>query len=162
MKRFFLYTILFISIFIITGCDFDNTTYKSNGLKITLPKGLKKSDFDGMTLYMEKDDMYVSGSFISYDDLMKLDITKDSNIENYIDNIISNNEISTTIKKSKTNNSNSFYYGTYDDTEYEYYNIISFFKTDKGYWIVTLSCPKNYKYDYKNRFLDYIKTIEFY
>ena len=39
-KKLFLYTILFISLFIVTGCDLENKVYKNNGLKITIPKDI--------------------------------------------------------------------------------------------------------------------------
>ena len=161
-KKLFLYTILFIFLFIVTGCDLENKVYKNNGLKITIPKDLKEAEFEGMTFYLEKDEMYITGSFASYEDLMKLDVTKDSKIEVYINNVVNNNNLDLDIKKNKTNNKEIFYYGTYDDSENDYYNLISFFKNDKGIWIITLACPKEFKYDLKDKFLDYIKTVEFY
>lgn len=154
--------VIFISLFIICGCDLEHSTYKKDGISITMEKGMYKRDTsdNDLTLYVENNDFYFAAVLEKYSDLIYIDINEGTTIEKYIDQIFVQNGTIYDIKRL-----DNLYYFDYEDDIKEkdnpYYYQTYIFKSDKGFWTCTFGTLLDNKDKFNNIFKDYAKTIKF-
>lgn len=161
MKKAIYLLFILISIFIFTGCNNDTKKYSSDGLSITMKKGLVKK-YNANGLYYEDNDIFFIANFDDFEDLIEADINSDSTIEEYTKLIFENQGSSYNIITK-----DNFTYFTYEYTNNEgsedsitYYYVTSVHKSSKGFWITTFGCQKANQLIYADKFIEWSKTIE--
>ena len=153
--KLFLFTLIIITI---TGCS-DLKTYKNNGIKITMMKGLFYKNHENATVYYENDEIFVIALKEKFEDLYELDINHETTIEKYVQEVFINSGQGYDLIHDE-----NLYYYTY---EYEinnntYYYVSTIHKGKDGFWICNFACPKNLKDKHHDNFIKWGKTISFY
>ena len=156
MKLIKILLIITISTLLI-GCS-NNKTYTSNGISITMMKGLFKKNHDIADVYYENDEMFVIALKETYEELKKYDINYDTSIEDYIKEVFINQGVTYELKKV-----NNLYYFTY---QYEinnntYYYVSTIHKSNDAFWVCNFACPLTLKDKYDNLFIEWGQSIKF-
>lgn len=150
--------IMIILITFLTGCSSEKT-YRDNGIKITMQKGLFYKKQENATIYYENEEIFVIGIEEKYENLLELDINKSTNIEKYVDVIFQKTGIGSELIKDE-----ELHYFTYEypSEEITYYYVSTIHKSHKGFWVCNFVCQMKDKDKYHDLFIKWAKSIEFY
>ena len=157
MKKIFKFFLIIFLIILMLGCSSEKT-YSSNGISITMTKGLFKKKHETATIYYENDEIFVIGLKESFEDLLEIDINESSTIKEYVEEVFINSGNRYDLQKI-----NDLYYFTYEYeiNEHKYYYISTIHKSNDAFWICNFACSSTNKDKYHDLFLKWGQSITF-
>jgi hypothetical protein len=156
-RLYFLITILFC--IALTGCLGEKTkTYTSHGASIELPTSFYEKDLASATAYFESNKAIISFVKEEFTILESVGITKDTSLDTYAEAVLSNNKLTSEIKKQK-----EYQYFTYEKSASgkNFFYTSAVFKTDDAFWLINFACDIKDKDAYQTEFLKWADTMKF-
>ena len=160
MKKIGIVLLLLVA-FLITGCSlFSNEKeIKEDGYSITLTKDFKKEEVDDFDVVFQSSKVGFTSTKETFQSLEKLNITKDSTLEEYGEVVRSTNNI---IKRFEESSDGNYMYVDYEKLielkPYYYYTVIK--KGNDGFWLFNFFCSKDDKDEELSNIEKYASSIQ--
>lgn len=160
MKKIGIVLLLLVA-FLMTGCSlFSNEKeIKEDGYSITLTKDFEKGEVEDFDVFYQSNKVGFTSTKETFQSLEKLNITKDSTLEEYGEVIKSTNNI---IKKFQESSDKSYMYVDYEKLielkPYYYYTVIK--KGSDGFWLFNFFCSKDDKDEELSNIEKYASSIQ--
>lgn len=163
MKKYLKYFSLLLVGVLLTGCAFleDEKTYEVNGIKITMANDMVEKDLVSQTAYLEGDEVIFTALKESFTDLSQVGITEESALKDYANLILTGNKLDSKVIEDDTNNVTYFTYEK-EISGKDFYYLASVYKANDAFWLVNFACEKKNADEYKDKFLKWASTVEFY
>lgn len=162
MKKYLKYFSLLLVGVLLTGCAFleDEKTYEVNGIKITMANDMVEKDLVSQTAYLEGDEVIFTALKESFTDLSQVGITEESTLKDYANLILTGNKLDSKVIED----ANNVTYFTYEKeiSGKDFYYLASVYKANDAFWLVNFACEKKNVNEYKDKFLKWASTVEFY
>ena len=160
MKKYSIFLLLLVAFFV-TGCSlFSNEkVIKEDGYSITLTKDFKKGKVEGFDVVYQNNKVGFTSTRENFQSLEKLNITKDSTLEEYGKVIRSTNNI---IKQFQESSDGNYMFVDYEKLielkPYYYYTVIK--KGSDSFWLFNFFCSKDDKDEELSNIIKYASTIK--
>lgn len=164
MKKCLKYFSILLLVVLLTGCSFlkeEEKTYKVNGIKITMANDMIEKDLVSQTAYLEGNEVIFTALKETLTDLNQVGITEESSLKDYANLILTGNKLDAKLIEDETNNITYFTYEK-EISGKNFYYLASVYKTNDAFWLTNIACEKKNEEKYKDKFLKWASTIEFY
>lgn len=161
-KNLTIISILFIFIFVLTGCQIrfffeKEETFTNEGLSITLTNNFYEKEHIAFTSYYESNNMMVVVIKENYSILSSVGITKDSSLENYLKTVILANKHDSSVKEE-----DDITYFDYVSSEggKDFKYVVTAVKGSEAIYLVQFCVVEDTYDDYKDDIFEYAKSLE--
>lgn len=159
-NRVFLGLIALVISFFLAGCEINvpDQEYNLDKFKITLEEGLKEQETESYPIYLQGLDMEFFALDESFDSLNVLGITSDSSNEDYLNVVITANNLDTEVKE-KDGVSYIIYEKELNGRKYFY--LATSHKSSDSFYLTQYATLSKNKEKYESKFLTWDKTLKF-
>ncbi len=151
-KNIFKLFIIIFALFLVIGCD-KKVVHDEGDFKITLSSEYKKRISETFHYYYQDNTNVITVVKEEIEDLDDIKITSESTTEEYLTEAMKINN-----KEGKIIDGNNYSYVEYESSTH--YHLAVVFKSADSFWTINFMCLKEDKDNSKDKFMNYIKSIE--
>ncbi len=146
----------FISTALTSNVTYDDKTFDSNGMKITLTEAFTETEYEAFTASYSSSDVSV---FALREDFSLIENFGQYTLEEYGEAVLKSNSLDSS--DIKNDGSLTYFEYEYEDAA-DTYSYLSFvFKGPDAFWIIQFSTYKEKYEEYRDAFFEWARTIEF-